>query len=166
MNQIDEQQRKRLADLFLKVKSSFDELPPYTIINRIMTIEGIDATRGTRGYQLMRNLGIIPDRFVKGGKEVEEKVVKTFFTPVMCDLMQRFGVVIEDMKFIRKDGEQVGLAFSESTSKQIADTHDQVKEANSQPPAADPQSLNIVSNFARSLKDSIADKLLGLDTDF
>lgn len=152
MNQINDEQRKRMVELFAKVKSSFDELPPYTIINRIMTIEGIDATRATRGYQLMRNLGVIPDRFVKGGKEVEEKVIKTFFTPVMCDLLTRFGCVIEEIKLLRKEPEQQALSFNSATSQEVAQVYQDIKV-----PAI---------NSPHKLRDAIADKLLGLDTDF
>lgn len=92
---ISDQQRKALAVCAQKICGGFDQLPPYAIIARIMSIEGKSCDDAVKGYQLMRSIGVITDRFVKGGPEIEKAIVKTYFHPVMCDMITRFGLEIE-----------------------------------------------------------------------
>lgn len=99
MLQPNEEQKLRLKGLALKVMSNFDKLTPYEMIFRVREIEKITAQRATTGYKMMRSLGFIPDTFVHGGPDIEKKIVGTYYSPVMCDIIDRFGLVIDERRF-------------------------------------------------------------------
>jgi hypothetical protein len=172
---ITEEQKKRMNDLAIKVKSNYPELATYEIINRIMTIESITAERAIQGYKLMRSLEVIPTEFVKGGKEVEEKTIKTFFTPVMIDLVKRFGTTIENVRLLKQkpDGHDVELGTAQGVAA-IAWV-DEFKSVHGYVPSEDSKEKREARAMAKSLfedkpapklRDTIANKLLGLTYDF
>jgi len=167
---ITTEQRAAMVELFNLAKGADQELAPYEIIHRIAAIRKMTVERACTGYKTMRSAGIIPDKFVKGGKELEAKILKTFYTPIMLDLLERFGAVIANVRPISSDAS--GLKVLKTREERQLPLINEVGPELIHNQATDTTSLNIASNFARDLKhveqvkSAIVSKLLGLDANF
>lgn len=192
---VTEQQQKALEKSFQKIKADYVQLPPYVIFARMMSIEGIDCNRAMKGYQLMRQLGVIPDSFISGGTEIEKKILKTLFHPVMCEMITTFGLAIEefDLKFKNPKTGEIFAVNKNSSPEEIKQFEEDYRNTNKVGIGDDANTPRAIDNRtkARSLglsldndapgygkhehnesdsianvKDKITKTILGLDVNF